>query len=90
MKKFFTLIFLISINALAATQVNAQANSFAWAIKTGAQFDDSGFSIVTDNSGNVYTTGYFEGTTDFDPGSGTFNLTSAGLGDIFIQKLSPA
>jgi hypothetical protein len=36
----------------------------------------------------VYTTGYFSGTVDFDPdSSGTFNLTSAGDGDVFISKL---
>jgi len=38
-------------------------------------------------SGAVYTTGHFTGTVDFDPGGGTFNLTSAGGIDIFISKL---
>ena len=43
---------------------------------------------LIDKSGNIYTTGYFKGTADFDPGTGTSNLTSLGLDDIFIQKLS--
>src|SRR5262249_28041678 len=30
----------------------------------------------------------FEGTVDFDPGAGTFNLTSFGGGDVFIMKLN--
>lgn len=46
-----------------------------------------GNSISVDASGNVYTTGYFAGTVNFDPGSGTFNLTAAGNQDIFISKL---
>jgi len=48
-------------------------------------------SIVTDVSGNVYTTGFFEGTVDFDPDLGVQNLiAAAGTADMFIQKLDPA
>jgi large repetitive protein len=52
---------------------------------------DIGSSIAVNGSGNIYTTGYFQGTVDFDPGSGTFNLTAAGgIIDAFVHKMGPA
>ena len=39
---------------------------------------DLGYSVTVDSSGNVYTTGSFISTIDFDPGAGTANLTSSG------------
>jgi len=62
--------------------------NFVWAKQLGGTSDDRGFSIAVDASGNVFTTGYFRDTVDFDPGPGTFNLTSAGNWDIFISKLN--
>ena len=44
-------------------------------------------SMAVDSSGNVYTTGYFAGTGDFDPGAGTTNLTSNGSTDVYVSKL---
>ena len=63
------------------------SGNFIWARSFGGSSDDIGRSITVDASGNVYTTGYFQGTADFDPGAGTANITSAGNEDIFIQKL---
>ncbi len=68
------------------SKLDASGN-FVWAKAMGGAFDDLGSSIAIDGSGNVYTTGYFSGTVDFDPGAGVFNLTSAGFEDIFISKL---
>lgn len=65
--------------------VNAQ--NLGWVNQMGGIGNGEGRSICTDPQGNIYTTGWFDGTTDFDPGSGVFNLTSAGMKDFFIQKL---
>jgi hypothetical protein len=57
------------------------AGNFLWVKQIG------GFSIKLDALGNIYIAGSFQGTVDFDPGVGTFNLTSAGNTDIFVCKL---
>ncbi|MEN7548784.1 SBBP repeat-containing protein [Rapidithrix thailandica] len=61
--------------------------NFVWAKSMGGSNFDYGYSIVVDSEGNVYTTGYFQGTVDFDPGAGIHNLSAKGARDIFIQKL---
>ena len=43
-------------------------------------------SVVTDAAGNSYVTGGYEGTVDFDPGPGVYNLTSADSYDVFAAK----
>jgi len=63
------------------------SGNFIWAKKIGGSFYDQGYGIVSDNTGNVYTTGTFSGTADFNPGPNAFNLSSAGGGDVFISKL---
>jgi autotransporter-associated beta strand protein len=59
----------------------------AWARRMGGSGADQGLSIAVTNEGNVVTSGYFSSTADFDPGSGTYNLTSAGSSDIFVSEL---
>jgi hypothetical protein len=67
-------------------KLDANGN-FIWAKSFGGTSFDVGYSSSIDASGNVYTTGFFAGTADFDPGAGTFNLTSTGGDDAFVQKL---
>lgn len=63
------------------------AGNFVWAVRAGGTTSDFGLGIAVDPAGNVYTAGGFEGTADFDPGPGPYNLTSAGSRDIFVWKL---
>jgi hypothetical protein len=63
------------------------SGNFVWAKSMGGTDGEGGGSIAVDSSGNVYTSGKFESTADFDPGAGTYNLTSAGRADIFVSKL---
>ncbi len=58
-----------------------------WAKSMGGANTEFAKSIVVDGNGNVYVTGSFEGTADFDPGTGTTNLISNGNDDVFIAKL---
>lgn len=59
-----------------------------WVRGMGDTFDDWAYSVAIDKTGNVLTTGFFNGTVDFNTDtSGTYNLTSSGDRDIFIQKL---
>jgi len=69
-----------------------QDGNFVWARRIGSSTPGAeGVSgLGADASGNVYVTGYFDGTLDFDPGSGTENITSVGGSDIFLLKLDAA
>ena len=61
--------------------------NFLWVNQIGGKNIEEGYSITTDVNGNVYASGGFQDTVDFDPGAGTSNLISNGKFDIFIQKL---
>ncbi|MDX1908454.1 MAG: T9SS type A sorting domain-containing protein [Bacteroidia bacterium] len=64
------------------------SGNFVWARAFGGTSFDSGTSIATDASGNVYTTGSFQGTADLDPGAGTSSHTASGtFGNLFVQKM---
>lgn len=62
--------------------------NFLWAKTFGGIGLDYGYSIAVDAPGNVYTTGTFTNTVDFDPGAGLTNLTSLSGNNVFIQKLN--
>ncbi|MBL7883253.1 MAG: SBBP repeat-containing protein [Bacteroidia bacterium] len=64
----------------------SQGVTFDWAKKLGGAGTDAAYAATVDASGNIYSTGHFNGNANFNPG-GTFNLSSAGLSDIFVSKL---
>ena len=68
------------------TTIMAQNNTYKWAKSVGTSTAEASQSITIDATGNIYTTGYFQGTVDFDPGPGVTNLVSSGGNDIFITK----
>lgn len=61
---------------------------FIWAESFGNTGLDKPYSLETNSYGNIYMTGTFENTVDFEPGPNTFNLTSNASRDIFTLKLS--
>lgn len=78
------------LSILVALSISAEAQEAAilnWAQRIGGTGADRSRDMVVDAAGNVYTTGYYSGTVDFDPGAGVSNLTSAGSSDIFISKI---
>ena len=78
---------LLAIILTANFGLCSNAQSLQWAKAMGTMENEYGLSIATDNAGNIYSTGYFSGTADFDPGTGTFDLISAGSTDVFVSKL---
>ena len=61
--------------------------ALVWADRMGGTGDAKGYSLAVDSSGNVYTTGYFTGTAQFDPnnaGDASGELTSAGGKNAFV------
>lgn len=79
-------LFLLALFITLATIVNAQKPKLEWGKQMGGKYSDGGYGITLDESGNIYTTGYFEENGDFDPGPGIFNLKGYPMGDIFVSK----
>ncbi|MCE3228195.1 MAG: hypothetical protein K0S32_2746 [Bacteroidetes bacterium] len=60
--------------------------TWRWAMKGGGIYEDRGNGIACDDSCNLYTTGYYEGTVTF----GTNTLVTYGSKDIFAARLTNA
>jgi|SRR6185436_10931826 len=65
------------------------SGNFTWTKQiTGTYSFKDVNSIALDASGNIYVSGYFSDTVDFDPGPGVYNLVSASFYNSFILKLN--
>lgn len=64
------------------------AGGFQWARKIACSNDIGSYSSVADAQGNLYISGNFKGTADFDPSAGIYNLVSSPSADydMFIAK----
>ena len=70
--------------------------NFTYALNIGSTLNSSdvfeaGYSIDVDKSGNIYTSGIFYGTVDFNPGDSVYNVTASkgsSSYDVFVLKLS--
>ena len=69
-KLLFTLLLILNINAFSQT--------YEWAGGMGGSEYEEGRSLAVDADGNVYTTGIFRKSIDFDPGAGSTVLTAVG------------
>ncbi|MBU0488475.1 MAG: T9SS type A sorting domain-containing protein [Bacteroidetes bacterium] len=58
----------------------------AWNFDFGGTGSDYSNAVVSDADGNVYVTGYFANTVDFDPSPDSVGFTAVGTSDIFLAK----
>jgi hypothetical protein len=63
---------------------------YVWAFHVGGSEWEQADAVAIDRKGNIYLTGYFRGTVNFNPGGGAVaNLSSSGGSpDIFVAKYS--
>lgn len=78
--------------ALCSADLQTKAQTLQWAAQlqatSASQFVASGVAVDPMNA--VYTVGHFSGTVDVDPGPGVLTISSAGVLDAIIVKLSPS
>ncbi|MGM0620897.1 MAG: SBBP repeat-containing protein [Bacteroidota bacterium] len=62
-----------------------------WAKNIGGKYNDVCNSMTLDDSNNIFITGRFTSTVDFDPGNNSYEITQNGMGDdIYVAKYDSA
>ncbi len=63
-------------------------NDYIWSFSIGGNGYEEVKSIKTDNEGNIYITGTFQESIDFDPSANEVSITAESGWDVFIMKLN--
>ncbi len=85
MKPTIKKIIVLTMLLFICRTVFAQTPNWQQVTQAGGNDWDVGYSLTTDDIGNTYVIGIFEGTATF----GSYSLTSYGLQDIFVAKMDP-
>jgi len=80
LSQFTALVLFLSFQSITVAQ------NFQWANGIGGMDTDIGYGVAVDDTGNVYFTGYFQGTADFDPSANTAFLNSPGVSSAYLAK----
>lgn len=73
-------------NDAFVTKLDSNGN-FQWVRSWGGTSNDYARGISVASDGSIHIVGEFGATVDFDPGSGTYNLTSEGNKDGYLLNL---
>jgi hypothetical protein len=88
--RWHLLLYVLPLFSLLLGSKNGQSQpAYNWAHSLGVGIAYTTSAIANDTSGNLYMTGSFGGTVDFDFGAGVTNLTATGTVDGFIAKYNP-
>jgi hypothetical protein len=69
------------------TKLNATGDQLLYSTYLGGSFEEYGYGIAVDGSGNAYVTGYTY-SFDYDVTVGAYQTTHGGLWDVFVTKLN--
>ncbi len=82
------IVTLIGLGVLASPiMVKGQSPNWDWAVAYGCPGGEYCYDLASDHAGNIFTTGYFHGSVDFDPGPGEDVQNSQGGLGIYLLKL---
>jgi len=71
-------------------KLNTYTNTPEWISTWGGPEHDRAWCVAVDNFANIYTSGWFAGTPDFDPSDGIYEVPSNGEIDSFLHMMPPS